>query len=240
MTNKVKIALLSLGFLGSSAFADYKPHLWGTFGIGMTSNTTHTKTLLPNLLNGDQKDGLTNLSGAGLIRLGLGLDIQKFHAGLFFYLPGNKTKGSTILDFSSATRTNTLNTRVKSDFLGYGGGLRLGYKMDKNLLFASFGALSRLYKTNLNLQTNNLTTGVSTDSDWISEKKNFTAFVPGIGLEYALSPCIVLGMQASVELYASKTIESDGDTAETGLGSSIKVRPRTFSGLLTASYKFNL
>ncbi|EFX83910.1 hypothetical protein DAPPUDRAFT_239439, partial [Daphnia pulex] len=213
----MKLGLFSLGILGSSAFADYNPNLWGTIGAGVTSNTSNVRTYGPDITPGgnfsdtETKKGLTNFSGAALIRLGVGIDVQKiFHAGLFFDLPGNKSKGSDLLYYyipaagGNPAVTGTSKVSLKSDFLGYGGGLRLGYKMDKTLLFANFGAISRRYKINWNQEVQNIAEG-----DWIAEKKNFTAFVPGLGLEYYITPCVALGMQASVEMYASKTIESD-------------------------------
>jgi hypothetical protein len=227
---------LSLGCVTASASASYDPHLWGTFGVGVASNAGHLKkqdnTLTLSNIPWSSKKDLGNFSGTGLFQLGGGMNVNsKFHVGAFFMLPGDSFKTQSIGDAGTQYSDHT----VKAKFLAYGGGIRLGYMMDKVLFFTNLGVLSRRFKVTWDHYTT--TAG---EQNLISEKKGMTAFVPGVGFEYLLTPCVALGMVANVQFYPSKTFESEGTTLQSGLGSFIKFQPRRLSGLLTASYKFNL
>jgi hypothetical protein len=185
-----------------------------------------------------RKASLNNLSGAGFFQLGWGMNLNKFHLGAFFDLPGGSLKDSFSLVSAPEIPADAM-VRVKSKFFGYGGGIRLGYRMDKFLLFTSLGAISRRFKVTWDQRVDN-PGGPDEENTIISDKKAFTALVPGVGLEYWVTPCMALGMVANVQFYPSKTFESEGTDRDSGLGSSLKLRPRGVSGLLSASYKFNL
>ncbi len=249
MIHKTRLTLLSLGCVTASASASYDPHFWGGLGIGLASNTQHMRQydntgfpILPDPLTvlNDRKASLNNLSGAGFFQLGWGINLNKFHLGAFFDLPGGSLKDSFSLVNADADPSDAM-VRVKSKFFGYGGGIRLGYRMDKFLLFTSLGAISRRFKVTWDQRIGiPFGGGRILENTIISDKKAFTALVPGVGLEYWVTPCMALGMVANVQFYPSKTFESDGIDQQSGLGSALKLRPRGVSGILSASYKFNL
>ena len=167
------------------------------------------------------------------------MNVNKFHVGAFLMFPGDSFKtiygGPCRRNLGNAGAQQYSDHTIKARFLGYGGGIRLGYMMDKVLFFTNLGVFSRWFKVTWNQYT-------AVNGGWniISQKKGLTAFVPGVGFEYLLTSCMALGIVANVQLYPSKTFVSEGTTVTSGLGSYIKYQSRRLSGLLTASYKFNL
>ncbi|MBY0264403.1 MAG: hypothetical protein K2P90_03100 [Holosporales bacterium] len=242
MIHKKRLIFLSLGCMTASASASYNPHLWGTFGAGIASSAGHVisydNTSYPSLAlaqpMGTSKKGFSSLSAAGLLQLGGGMNFNKFHVGAFFVLPGDTLRDSVLFQQAGANPAYQFKT-MKAKFLAYGGGIRLGYTADKMLFFVNLGAISRRFKVTWDQQSQ-----ADGEQNIISEKKGMTAFVPGVGFEYLLTPCMALGMVANAQFYPSKTFESDGINRQSGLGSSIKFQPRNLRGLFTASYKFNL
>jgi len=158
---------------------------------------------------------------------------RRWHTGLEFIVGGSGFQHS----FNTDRRLNVATYpdergNLRNGFL-WGTRLRLGYKCNRALFYTLWGFAARRFTVGFNTAN----AAGTAQFPVVSSKMTRTAFVPGVGFEYALNKKgnVTLGLETYTEVYSKKTYSGAGTTA----GSSVTIQPRVFTGLVTCNYKFN-
>lgn len=238
-----KLALMVLGVTALTASvacategSRNNPHLWLGVGLGMDSQTqqwswTNAQSNAPATSVGNVSTG--QIAFTGMFNIGFGVNInRKWHTGLEFIIGGSGYKHSFNTDTTPPATLPDEQGSVRNGFL-WGARIRLGYKCNRALFYTLWGFAARRYS--INFRT--LDAGGAAQVPVVSSKMTRTAFVPGVGMEYALTKRgnVTLGLETFTEVYSKKTYTGAGSSA----GSSVSIQPRVFTGLVTCRYKFN-
>ncbi len=234
MTLKIRTILLGGLLITTTLQARDTPYAFGTLGLGVSNQNHHLTIINPNSDDIVRNAALSKPGFAGGLFAGAAMNIEKrWHLGAFLNIQGDSfNKTFQVGQFVNPNLVwETVGMKQKS--LPWGGGTQLGFNYDKALVYAHFGVMSRSYKITFDSNNN-----LGQTSNALTKNQRFTAFTSGLGCEYAVQPLFSIGFRGAVEFAPAKKLTAP-TTARIHAGTTLKVMPRIFTALLTATYKMN-